>query len=39
MDNTETLATLDTENTGRRQTKQNKLITTQKIEKMSNTDI
>ena len=36
MDNPETLATLDTQDTGRRQIKQN---TTQKTKMMSNTDI
>jgi len=38
MDNPETLATLDKQDTGKRQTKQSKNNTTQKTKKMSNTD-
>jgi len=38
MDNPETLATLDIQDTGQRQTKHKTQNTTQKTEKMSNTD-
>jgi hypothetical protein len=38
MNNPEILTTLDTQNTGQRQTKKEKKKTTQKIKKMSNMD-